>query len=104
MQITTLILCTLVLIATGLPLINSAAWWIRILDFPRPLDHIFYSREFGLLTLKKLEDFGSDHFPLLIGLHYEPDDDNIEGLENTSAVEEAEVEEKIEEGKKESSD
>jgi endonuclease/exonuclease/phosphatase (EEP) superfamily protein YafD len=72
--------------------------------FRYPLDHIFYSREFGLLTLKKLEDFGSDHFPLLIGLNYEPDDDNIEGLENTNAVEEAEVEEKIEEGKKESSD
>jgi hypothetical protein len=63
-----------------------------------PLDHIFYSREFGLLTLKKLEDIGSDHFPLLIGLNYEPDDDNTEGLEKTDAGEEAEVEEKIEDG------
>lgn len=35
MQILTLILCTLVLVATGLPLIKSAAWWIRIFDFPR---------------------------------------------------------------------
>lgn len=65
-----------------------------------PLDHIFYSREFGLLTLEKLEDIGSDHFPLLIGLNYEPDEDNIEGLEKTDASEEVEVEEKIEEGKK----
>jgi hypothetical protein len=45
-----------------------------------------------------LKDIGSDHFPLLIGLNYEPDDDNTDGLEKTNAGEEAEVEEKIEEG------
>ncbi len=71
--------------------------------FRYPLDHIFYSREFGLVTLKKLEDIGSDHFPLLIGLNYEPDEDNTEGMEKTSAEENAEVEEKIEDGKEESS-
>jgi endonuclease/exonuclease/phosphatase (EEP) superfamily protein YafD len=65
-----------------------------------PLDHIFYSSDFGLLDLKKLDDIGSDHFPLLISLNYEPDDDNTEDLEKTDADEEAEVEEKIEDGKK----
>lgn len=65
-----------------------------------PLDHIFYSGEFGLLTLRKLEDIGSDHFPLLIGLNYEPDEDNTKGLEKADASEEAEVEEKIKDGKK----
>ena len=65
-----------------------------------PLDHIFYSGEFGLLTLRKLEDIGSDHFPLLIGLNYEPDEDNTEGLEKADASEEAEVKEKIKDGKK----
>jgi endonuclease/exonuclease/phosphatase (EEP) superfamily protein YafD len=65
-----------------------------------PLDHIFYSNDFGLLDLKKLDDIGSDHFPLLISLNYEPDDDNTEDLEKTDADEEAEVEEKIEDGKK----
>lgn len=69
--------------------------------FRYPLDHIFYSREFGLLTLKKLEDIGSDHFPLLVGLNYEPDDDNTDGLEKTNAGEEAEVKEKIDDGRKE---
>jgi endonuclease/exonuclease/phosphatase (EEP) superfamily protein YafD len=64
--------------------------------FRYPLDHIFYSREFGLLTLRKLEAIGSDHFPILVGLNYEPDDDNTEGLEKPDAEEEAEVEEKIE--------
>ncbi|WP_373520833.1 endonuclease/exonuclease/phosphatase family protein [Aquiflexum sp.] len=72
--------------------------------FRYPLDHIFYSKEFGLLTLEKLEDIGSDHYPILIGLNYEPDEDNTEGLEKTDAEEEAEVEEKIEEGKKEGAD
>ena len=67
--------------------------------FRYPLDHIFYSGEFGLLTLRKLENIGSDHFPLLIGLNYEPDGDNTEGLEKTNAGEESEVEERIEDGK-----
>ena len=68
--------------------------------FRYPLDHIFYTKEFGLLYLEKLEDIGSDHFPLLVGLNYEPDGTNTEGLEKADASEEAEVEEKIEEGKK----
>lgn len=64
--------------------------------FRYPLDHIFYSREFGLISLKKLDDIGSDHFPLFIGLNYEPDSDNADGLEKTNASEEAEAEEIIE--------
>ena len=65
--------------------------------FRYPLDHILYSDEFGLLTLRKLESIGSDHFPLFIELNYEPDEGNTEGLEKTDADEEAEVEDKIEE-------
>lgn len=49
--------------------------------FRYPLDHIFYSREFGLVRLEKLESIGSDHFPMLISLHYEADGDYTEGLE-----------------------
>lgn len=72
--------------------------------FRYPLDHIFYSKEFGLLNLVKLEDIGSDHYPILIGLNYEPDSDNTDGLEEVDSSEKAEVEEKIEAGKKESQD
>jgi len=36
-----------------------------------PLDHIFYTKEFGLISLQKLEDIGSDHFPISIALNYE---------------------------------
>lgn len=83
----------------GRGLYNSFSAFVPLLRYP--LDHIFYSKEFGLINLEKLEDIGSDHFPILIGLNYEPDEDNTEGLEKTEPEEEAEVEEKIEEGKKE---
>lgn len=66
-----------------------------------PLDHVFYSEEFGLIKLAKLEDIGSDHFPILVELSYEPSDDNTADTENTDAKENEEVEEKIEEGKEE---
>ncbi len=79
----------------GRGLYNTYNVFVPLLRYP--LDHIFFSMEFGLLSLKKLEDIGSDHFPLLIGLNYEPDNDNTEGLEKTNAGEEAEVEEKIDE-------
>lgn len=66
-----------------------------------PLDHIFYSREFGLIALKKLEDIGSDHYPLLISLNYKPNDHNTANLEKTDAGEKQEVKEKIKAGKRE---
>lgn len=66
--------------------------------FRYPLDHIFYSVEFGLVYLKKLENIGSDHFPLLVALNYEPDGDNTEEQEKPDASEVAEVEKKIEDG------
>lgn len=86
----------------GRGLYNTYSVFVPFLRYP--LDHIFYSKEFGLLILKKLEDIGSDHFPLLIGLNYEADGDNTEGLEKINASEKAEVEEKIENGKKEIAD
>lgn len=68
--------------------------------FRYPLDHVFYSKEFGLTSMEKLESIGSDHFPLLIGLCFEPEKDNSEDLETADKKEEAEVEEKIDEVKK----
>lgn len=67
--------------------------------FRYPLDHVFYSKEFGLLLLEKLEEIGSDHFPLLIGLSYEPDSDNADVPEEIDSGEKAEVDEKIDGGK-----
>ncbi|CAG5068660.1 hypothetical protein DYBT9623_01392 [Dyadobacter sp. CECT 9623] len=36
-----------------------------------PLDHVFCSTDFKLNHLKRLENFNSDHFPILISLQYE---------------------------------
>ncbi|KQS26949.1 endonuclease/exonuclease/phosphatase family protein [Dyadobacter sp. Leaf189] len=37
-----------------------------------PLDHVFCTTHFKLIHLKRLENFSSDHFPILISLQYEP--------------------------------
>ncbi|MNL70665.1 hypothetical protein D3C87_1957030 [compost metagenome] len=36
-----------------------------------PLDHVFCSTDFKLVGLTRLENFSSDHFPILISLQYE---------------------------------
>src|SRR5690606_33213746 len=43
-------------------------WFLRW-----PLDHLFHSRHFTLVTMKRLESIGSDHFPLLTTLAFAPD-------------------------------
>lgn len=37
-----------------------------------PLDHVFCSTDFKLVSLARLENFSSDHFPIMIQLQYEP--------------------------------
>ena len=37
-----------------------------------PLDHVFHSHCFRLIELRRLRKIGSDHFPVLISLSYEP--------------------------------
>lgn len=85
----------------GRGLYNTYSAFIPLMRYP--LDHIFYSKEFGLISLKKLGNIGSDHFPIMISVNYEPDEDNTENLEKADAKEKQEVEEKIDEGKKENS-
>jgi endonuclease/exonuclease/phosphatase (EEP) superfamily protein YafD len=38
-----------------------------------PLDHLFHSSHFRLVEIRRCEDIGSDHFPVLVELSYEPD-------------------------------
>ncbi|WP_299759504.1 endonuclease/exonuclease/phosphatase family protein [uncultured Pontibacter sp.] len=67
-----------------------------------PLDHLFHSEHFTLVSLKRLPYFGSDHFPMLVELEYDTthgadqeglqaDEDDLEWAE--SKMEEHEVEE-----------
>jgi endonuclease/exonuclease/phosphatase (EEP) superfamily protein YafD len=41
--------------------------------FRFPLDHVFHSQHFRLVELRRCRHIGSDHFPVLIELSYEPD-------------------------------
>lgn len=41
--------------------------------FRYPLDHVFHSNDFRLVELQRLPKVGSDHYPMLIELSYEPD-------------------------------
>lgn len=58
-----------------------------------PLDHVFVSHHFKLAQLRRLPNCGSDHFPILVSLTYQPDphrtdalpepeDDDLEETEN----------------------
>jgi endonuclease/exonuclease/phosphatase (EEP) superfamily protein YafD len=38
-----------------------------------PLDHVFHSNHFRLIELQRLPHIGSDHFPMLVELNYEPE-------------------------------
>lgn len=40
--------------------------------FRFPLDHVFHSTDFRLVQLRRLGHVGSDHFPILIELSFEP--------------------------------
>lgn len=40
--------------------------------FRYPLDHVFHSNHFKLVRIQRLNHVGSDHFPILIELQYDP--------------------------------
>jgi endonuclease/exonuclease/phosphatase (EEP) superfamily protein YafD len=61
-----------------------------------PLDHFFHSNHFRLVTLKRLPRFGSDHFPVLITLSYEPDAEVEQEELQADEGEKEEAREKIE--------
>ncbi|UJH91339.1 endonuclease/exonuclease/phosphatase family protein [Antarcticibacterium sp. 1MA-6-2] len=64
-----------------------------------PLDHVFHTRDFTLIELARLENIGSDHFPMFIKLNYEPRAEILQEEPEEADEEEKEwAEEKIEEG------
>ncbi|MEZ0484515.1 endonuclease/exonuclease/phosphatase family protein [Fibrella aquatica] len=66
--------------------------------FRYPLDHMFYSNDFGLVQLKRLPDIGSDHFPILVDLSFEPKDYHTPNVPQPQEGDSKKVREKLEEG------
>lgn len=64
---------------------HAGHWFLRW-----PLDHLFHSRHFTLSFIRRLPDFGSDHFPVLVELICDPSVKNLQsGLEPDAEDEEA---------------
>ncbi|WP_138990672.1 endonuclease/exonuclease/phosphatase family protein [Larkinella sp. C7] len=66
--------------------------------FRYPLDHIFYSDDFGLVQIKRLPDIGSDHFPMLVELSFEPKTQNTRNAPQRQEGDSTRVREKVKEG------
>lgn len=66
-----------------------------------PLDHVFVSEEFTLTHMERLEDFGSDHFPILATLSYQPARQDEHDTPSASSEERQEASATIAQGKSE---
>lgn len=63
-----------------------------------PLDHVFFSKHFSLLDLKRLPHTGSDHFPIYIKLHLDSKGQNY-SPDSSSNGDHKEADEKVEKRK-----
>lgn len=61
-----------------------------------PLDHVFHSSHFRLVELRRCPSIGSDHFPMLIELSYEPDAEEEQAMPEPEAEDLEEADEKLE--------
>ncbi len=64
-----------------------------------PLDHAFASKHFLLVELRRLPDIGSDHFPFLVVLDYDPSAAAENDEPQPEAGDEEEADEAIDEGR-----
>ncbi len=66
--------------------------------FRYPLDHVFYDPVFRLVSLRRLQKFGSDHFPMVITLNYEPQHEKEQEHPHADQEDKQEANELIQEG------
>jgi endonuclease/exonuclease/phosphatase (EEP) superfamily protein YafD len=66
--------------------------------FRWPLDHLFVSNDFKLAELKRIENIGSDHFPMFAELCHGCDTGENSNPEKASREDKAEAKETIKEG------
>lgn len=64
-----------------------------------PLDHIFISKHFMLVEMRRLEAFGSDHFPILATLSYRPARAKENDVPEADAEERRQADETIDEAR-----
>lgn len=64
-----------------------------------PLDHLFASEEWTLGEFRRLEDIGSDHYPILVELCHEPAAAAVQQADQPDEGDFEEAEEHIEEGR-----
>lgn len=69
---------------------HAKYWFVRW-----PLDHLFHSDDFTLVSMRRLPKFGSDHFPIHVVLHHEPPAQREQDGPHADGEERAEAEEKI---------
>lgn len=75
---------------------------MQILDVRRyPLDHLFHTDEFRLKHREVLDYFGSDHFPMLFDLSYEPAGQKQQAAPKLDKEANEEAEEQVESAEKE---
>ena len=65
----------------------------RVLRFP--LDHVFHSDQFKLIDLRVMRDIGSDHFPVVIDLSYEPAAEAVQPKPEKEAEDEEEAQRRV---------
>lgn len=81
----------------GRGLFNTFDSRSRILRYP--LDHVFASQHFRLVELRRLPNIGSDHFPILAILDYDPNASMANEEPQPEAGDKQEAEEAIDKGK-----
>lgn len=69
-----------------------------------PLDHLFASEEWTLGDFRRLDDIGSDHFPILVELCHQPAAAAVQEGEQPEPDDLEEAQEHIEEGKEAAGD